>query len=282
MRFGAPLPPFKSPKEWVSLNNALGYNAAYAPVDENAEASLIDEYVAAARENDIVIAEVGAWSNIIAEDKAVKNAAIELNIRRLALAEQLGARCCVNISGSKGKRWDAADAGNYKAATYEEIVKTVQYIIDQVKPQKTFYTLEAMQWAFPDSVACYEALLHDIDRPGFAVHLDPVNLVTSPDKYYNTGELVGFAFARLGAKIRSCHAKDVLLAPDYLVHLTEVPMGQGGFDYDAYLTQLSHYPEVPLMLEHLGSQLEYVEAADCVRKTARSLGLDFPERYEKG
>ena len=62
------------------------------------------------------------------------------------------------------------------------IVQTVREIIDAVKPVRTFYTLETMPWMYPDSAHSYLELIRAIDRERFAVHLDVVNLVCSPQR----------------------------------------------------------------------------------------------------
>jgi len=44
-------------------------------------------------------------------------------------------------------------------ATFGLIVETTRRIIDAVKPKRNFFTLEAMPWAYPDSVDSYLNLL---------------------------------------------------------------------------------------------------------------------------
>ena len=102
------------------------------------------------------------------------------------------------------------------------IIETTRQIIDAVRPTHSFYTLETMPWMYPDSVESYIALFNAIDRPRFAVHLDPVNLVCSPQRYFNNAALLHTFFEHLGPHIRSCHAKDILLADRLTTHLDEV------------------------------------------------------------
>ncbi|MHC4542678.1 MAG: sugar phosphate isomerase/epimerase, partial [Planctomycetota bacterium] len=82
----------------------------------------------------------------------------------------------MNISGSRGERWDGPSPKNFTDETFDIIVATTRAIIDEVKPTRTYFTLETMPWAYPDSADSYVALLKAIDRKRFAVHLDPVNL----------------------------------------------------------------------------------------------------------
>ena len=49
---------------------------------------------------DVVIAEVGAWRNMLDPDAQKRAANLRYVTERLALAEAVGARCCVDIAGS--------------------------------------------------------------------------------------------------------------------------------------------------------------------------------------
>ena len=277
MRLGGPLfgKP-ETPDQWVEAVRAHGYRATFSPVGRDAPADLIEAYMAVARENDILIAETGAWSNPLSSDSAERSAALETCKKGLALAEAIGAGCCVNISGSRGEKWDGPCAEDLTEETFDMIVESVREIIDDVRPTRTFYTLETMPWMYPDSVDSYLALLSAIDRPSFAVHFDPVNLICSPQRYFNnTGIIMDFV-ARLGAHIKSSHAKDILLGDRLTVHLDEVRPGYGQLDYRTYLRALSDLPQdVPVMLEHLSAAEEYTAAADHIREVAASEGINL-------
>jgi sugar phosphate isomerase/epimerase len=132
-----------------------------------------------------------------------------------------------------------------------------------------------MPWAYPDSADSYLRLVKAIDRKRFAVHLDPVNLVCSPQRYFGSGDLIRECFQKLGPHIKSCHAKDILLSPKLTTHLDEVRAGQGGLDYTAFLQELKRIPDTPLMLEHLPNAEEYRLAAEHIWSVARKIGVEF-------
>lgn len=276
LRLGGPVfEKYEGPESWIAALKALGYTAAYCPVEAEAADDVVKAYERAARNAGIVIAEVGAWSNPISPDEQTRKAALEKCRRQLALADRIGARCCVNITGSRSTQWDGPAAENFTDETFDMIVETTRAIIDDVKPVRTHFTLETMPWAYPDSPDSYLRLLQAIDRERFAVHLDPVNLVCSPQRYYANGRLIRECFEKLGPHVKSCHAKDILLRPDLTTHLDEVRAGLGGLDYAAFLTELSKLPGTPLMLEHLSNAQEYELAADHIRRVAKTLGLSF-------
>jgi len=270
MRLGGPLfIKYTGPDEWVRGHRNLGYRAASCPLGPDAAQDEIQAYAAAAREANIVIAEVGAWSNPLSPDEATRKTAIEKCKQGLALAEEIGARCCVNIAGSRGAKWDGPCRDDLTAETFGMIVEIVRDIVDDVRPQRSYYTLETMPWMYPDSADAYLRLIRAIDRTAFAVHFDPVNLICSPQLCFRNGEVIRDFIARLGPHIRSCHAKDILLQDRLTVHLDEVRPGKGTLDYPAYLTGLAQLDgDMPLMLEHLTNADEYDMAAAHIRQVA--------------
>jgi len=277
MRLGGPVfGEVHGPDEWVAAVRAEGYAAAYCPLQPDADAATVQAYRSAAKDANIVIAEVGAWSNPLSPDDEERRQAIQFCQERLELADRVGARCCVNIAGRRSGDWRGPHADNLSDETFDLVVETVRAIIDGVKPTRTFYTLETMPWVFPDSVACYEALIRSIDREEFAVHFDPVNLMCSPQRLCTNGAVIEDFVGKLGARIRSCHAKDIVAEPKLTVHLSEGRPGTGSLDYPLFLQSLKALdPDLPLMLEHLPSRDEYSEAAKYIRSIAQDVGASL-------
>ncbi len=278
MRLGGPV--FGScadPAAWAAAVKRLGYGAAYCPVDAGAGDDAVAAFARAAKDADVVIAEVGAWSNPIDPDAAKARAAVEMNQKQLALADRIGARCCVNISGSRSTTsWAGPHADNFSKDTFDLVVRTVRGILDAVKPARTFYTLECMEWSPPYTADNYLDLIKAIDRKAFAVHFDPVNLIWSPMRFYQTGEILRDFCAKLGPRIRSCHAKDIALSDQLTVHLSEVRPGTGGLDYATFLREIAKLePDTPIMLEHLPNEEEYTKAAAHIRSVAKKESLEF-------
>lgn len=278
IRLGAPLfGKYSNPGEWAKAVINAGYTAAYCPVNPGADDSLVDLYRKEAAENNIIIAEVGAWSNPISPDEATSKAALEKCIASLELADRIGAKCCVNISGSRNvKHWAGPHPDNLTRETFDLIVETTRKIIDEVKPKNTYYTLEAMPWTYPDSADNYLELIKAIDRERFAVHLDPVNWVVSPQVLYKNSDMIRDSFRKLGKYIKSCHAKDVsIIEGTDLPQLIEVLPGTGYLDYNVYLRELAKLDNIPLMLEHLKTGEEYNQAARYIRSVASDLNLSI-------
>ncbi|HZB94996.1 MAG TPA: sugar phosphate isomerase/epimerase [Herpetosiphonaceae bacterium] len=275
MRLGGPVSDEScDPERWVADVKRRGYTAVPAPLQGGEPDAIVQAYVEAATAGGVLIAEVGAWSNPLSPDEATRKAALELCQERLALADAIGARCCVNIAGSRGEQWDGPHPDNLTEDTFALIVETVRKIIDAVHPTRTFYALEPMPWIYPDSAEAYLRLIAAIDRPRFAAHLDPVNLVSSPQLFYDNASLMRECFQKLGPYIKSCHAKDIRLSGKLTVHLDEVRPGLGSLDYRTFLREIDKLdPDTPLLLEHLPSEEEYALAAGYVRSVAQEIGI---------
>ncbi len=278
VRLGGPAPGnFNDPVAWVKALKSLGYSAAYCPVQPGAPAELIKAFRTEAEKNNILIAEAGVWNNPLDPDETARKKAIEKNIDTLRLADEIGAHCCVNISGARGEIWDGPYAGNYAEETFTMIVDTVRAIIDEVKPENAFYTLEPMPFMLPDSPDSYLELIKAIDRKQFAAHLDPVNMISSPQRYYRNAEFIKECFSKLGPYLKSVHAKDIIILPKLTVHLEERRPGLGTLDYTVLLQEASKIRDIPIMLEHLETQEDYKLAAEYVRETGKKAGISFIE-----
>jgi len=275
MRLGGPiLDSYSDPEAWAAAVTGLGYRATFCPVGLAADDAEIQAYAQAAQKAGIVIAEVGAWSNPLGPDEDTRQVAIAKCKQSLDLADKIGARCCVNVAGSRSVKWSGPYPDNLTEETFDMIVQVVREIIDEVQPGRTFYTLETMPWIYPDSLESYQRLIQTIDRPAFAVHFDPVNLICTPQRYFNNGALIRDCLQKLGPLLKSCHAKDIILSEKLTVHLDEVRPGLGHLDYPSFLRELNRLdPDLPVMLEHLPNQAEYQLAADHLRAIAQQEGI---------
>lgn len=275
MRLGGPVfPSTSSPESWASALELKRYRAAYCPLSPEAGASERDEYRAAAAEIDVVIAEVGAWSNPLSPDPKEADAAFRKIVDSLRLADDIGACCCVNIAGSRGSKWDGPDPRDLTEETFEAIVRLCGRILAEADPRTASYTLEPMPWMYPDSAESYERLLAAVDHPRFGVHYDPVNMVNSPERYFATGAGIERFVSRLGGRIVSVHAKDIILRDALTTHLDECIPGDGGLDFEVLLRELDRLdPELPVMTEHLKSEDEYDRAAAHIREVAARMGV---------
>ena len=211
VRLGAPV--YNAPSDPDGLARAhreMGYRAAYCPGVSLNEPEKIRAIETAFAKQDVAIAEVGRWVNLLDADPEKRRQNLQQVTDGLALAEAVGARCCVDIAGSfSPTSWFGPHPDNLGAKFFDAAVENARKIIDSVKPARAKFCYEMMGWALPDSPASYVKLLKAVDRKAFGVHLDPCNLVNSPEKFYDNAALLNECFDKLGRWIVSCHAKDL-------------------------------------------------------------------------
>lgn len=274
LRLGAPLhESTHSPEEWIAALRAHGYRAAYCPVDLDANLADIHAYRDAADDADIIIAEVGAWSNPLSSDPEERETALDKCRSALKLADRIGARCAVNIAGSAGAKWDGPDPDDLTDAMFDRVVASVQSIIDAVRPVHACYTIEPMPWMFPDSPDSYLDLVKAVDRAAFGVHIDIANWINSPRRSFFHREFTRECFQKLGPHIRSIHVKDSILHDGLTTHIDEMRPGLGSYDFTVLFEEVHALnPDLPLLLEHLPNAEEYELAAQAVRQVGQAAG----------
>ena len=265
----------EDPAELAREHRRLGYSAAYCPnatVQDAARVRAIEKAFAA---ENVAIAEVGAWKNMLDPDAAKRKQNLDYVVERCALADAVGARCCVDIAGSyNADVWYGMHPRNLSKEFFDATVENCRYVLNAVKPKRTKFTIEMMPWSLPDGPDAYVQLIKAVGREAFGVHLDVCNIISSPVRFYNSGDVIRECFRKLGPWIASCHAKDLQWIAEYNVHFLEVVPGRGQVDYRAYLTELAKLRnDAPLMLEHLKNAGEYDEGRAYIQRVAGEIGV---------
>ena len=276
IRLGAPI--FLKSEDPVQLaqeHRRLLYSAAYCPPADIRDTQRIRSIESAFKKANVVIAEVGAWKNMLDPDNDKRRENLRYVTERCALADAVGARCCVDIAGSYNPtEWYGPNPKNLSREFFDATVENCRHVIDAVKPSRTKFTIEIMGWNLPDGPDSYLELIRAVDRPAFGVHLDVCNGVNCPRRFYNNSDFIGECVQKLGKWIVSCHAKDLKWITELNVHFVEVVPGRGQMDYRRYLTELNRLGAgTPLMIEHLKTPEEYTEAATYIRTVARQAGV---------
>lgn len=267
-----------NPEEMAKTYRARGYRAASCPhvtLDDTGRIRAITEAFA---KHDVLIAEVGVWNNLMEPDESKRKANLDAMKRGLALADEVGALCAVNIAGSfNPSNWAGPHPDNLTQKAFDLAVENARAIIADVKPKRAKFTYEMMPFCVPDSADSYARLIQAVDRPAFAVHLDIVNVINSPERYYNNTAVIEECFEKLGEHTVSCHLKDMKLDEQALtLHLDEVLPGTGDFDIAAYLKEIARLPQQPpVLIEHLKTTEQYDQAHAHVLEVARKIGVRF-------
>ena len=255
-----------TPSEWAEKQHALGLRSVVFPVDYTAGEETVEAYRKSAEKAGLVIAEVGVWRNTLAGDPSEREKWTEYAIGQLKMADRIGARCCVNVVGTPyGLRWDGGYRGNFSNELWNLAVDKIREIIDAVNPARTKFSVETMPWMIPSGPDEYLQLLADVGRSGFGVHLDVVNMINNPERYFFNDRFLDECFGKLKGRILSCHLKDVVLRDEYTFQLRECACGEGTLDINRYISLASEEdPCMPMIIEHLDSDSEYVRSVEYV------------------
>ena len=278
IRLGAPVFEKTDDPEALALaHRKLGYRAAYCPDVKLEDSQRIKAVSEACAKHDVVLAEVGRWCNMMDADPAKRKENMETVTKGLALAEAIGARCCVNIAGSfNPDSWFGPHPKNLSQEFFDASVENARAVVDAVKPTRARFAYEMMGWSLPDSADSYLKLIQAVDREGFGVHLDPCNIINCPERFYRNADVLNECFDKLGPHIVSCHAKDLTWDVEMNVHFREVVPGTGTLDYAVYLKRLAALPQQPpLMIEHLSGAEEYDAARRYILEVGKKIGVTF-------
>lgn len=265
--------PTDDPGAFAAEHRRLGFRAGVCPDVSIDDAPRLRAIEAAFAAHGVCIAEVWAWRNIMTPDEDVRRDNLAFVTHQMAVADEVGAACCVDIAGSfDGATLSGPHPRNLGQDFFDGTVQNCRAIIDAVRPRRTAFTLEMKGWNLPDGPESYLALIRAVDRPAFGVHMDPFNTINSPYRYYDSGEFIRENFEKLGPWIKSCHAKDLEWVPGKNVHFRETIPGRGGVDYAAYIAEAARWG-VPLVMEHLATNDEYQEGRRYICDVAARIGV---------
>ena len=188
IRLGGQAFPVKSddPYAFARAHTAFGYGAAYCPpVDLGDTARIADIRKAFAAEN-IMIAEVGIWRNLITPDDATRKANRDL-CGGASRGRRRGRRRCAVGSSARVRRLrpcaapEEPDAGGVRRLRRDGAGADRR---GEAEAREVCAGNDAIQ------PAGQRRRLRRADPrrgpPAFAAHLDPVNLILTPRQYWET------------------------------------------------------------------------------------------------
>lgn len=260
-----------TPQDWASKHKALGLESVVFPVSCLDGEDCVMAYKKAADDAGLIVAEVGIWRNTLAADPQERRQWIDYSIQQLRMADEIGAKCCVNVVGTPyGPRWDGGYRNNFSKELWQMAISMIREIIDTARPKHTKFCIESMPWMIPSTPDEYLKLIEEVDRTEFGTHLDVVNMITSPQKYFFNDEFLHECFEKLKGTICSCHLKDIRLKEEYTFQLEECACGQGTLDLELYARLAdTENPDMPMIIEHLTTDEEYAASVRYVRNRLR-------------
>lgn len=236
--------------------------------------SQIRELNAALKEYDVVIYEVGGYTNMIHPDRAKRQENLKGLARCFEVAAKVNCPMVGTITGSCDPDYGInVHPENWSEETWKLTVESVKQVLRDTAGTKVTIGMEAQVTTNLDGPRAHKRLNDDVGDPRCCVNLDPTNMM-SLSNYYHTTDLLNECFDLLGESIMGCHAKDTYIWPDkQTVHVQEVCPGRGVMDYETFLVRMSRmkWPRT-LLTEHIPND-QLPEAYAYIRKVADKVGV---------
>ena len=137
-------------------------------------------------------------------------------------------------------------------AVFERAVSSIAAVAAVAEAEGVVLAVEGHVLSVFDRPERMEALLDQIPVDSLSINLDPVNFVGSIWDAWNPDGLYDRLLSAVGARTKVAHWKDYRVEDKHVLHITEVPIGDGVIDHAAWLAALSAVsPDAWVLIEHL-------------------------------
>lgn len=217
----------------------------------------------------------GAGANLVSADEAIRRRGIAALAELMRAAKSLDAEMVLTGCGSLHATHPYGPAHeNHSDRTRERLVDSLRHVAQAAEQAGMPVALEPHVLTTLDTPENVRAVLDEVDSNWIQANFDPVNFLGSLDAVYASGDSIRHALATLGPRLApSAHIKDVVVEAELVLHIAEVPPGDGVLDLAAVLTACRELPESSaLIVEHLSAEAAPA-ALRVVSELATMLGI---------
>lgn len=217
------------------------------------------------------------------QDKALHKEALESFRNQLRIGSAVGAQC---IGFGWGKEFSSPNPQIWSKETWNHRIAGVADLAKEAEEFGVDVAGHPLYFSPLCSLQRYKEMLDAVASPRLKVLIDIVNL-SLPHMLFNTTDFVNQVFDELGEHIVSLHAKDIKIAGAglgpcpktekgmSLIHLDEVPPGEGVMDYATILLRLNQLDhDVTIHVEHFNYE-DTITAQQYIRSVARRVGVNL-------
>jgi sugar phosphate isomerase/epimerase len=206
-------------------------------------------------DHDIVVAQsTGYAPNLVDPDPATRQEALAKVRRGLAVAEALGA---VMVNTGVGSHHPTSAYGphpeNHSARSIDTLIEHLRTLCPEAQDRGLLLSLEPHLLTTISDPNTIGHIVEGVGHPALRINFDPVNLLGTLPEVFDAGAAIGRMGRRMGAFLSpSAHVKDILPLPELVLHLAEVPPGEGYVDWAAYFAVCRGMGDgAALIVEHL-------------------------------
>ena len=206
----------------------------------------------------IVVAQAnGAYPSLISLDSAVREAGIEGMKRHMQATHALRAETLYIRPGGLnpvGPWYPHPD--HHQDAAFERAVESIAAVAEIAEAEGISLVVEGHVLSVLDRPERIAELFRRIPNKALGFNLDPVNFMGSIWDAWNPDPVYVRLLEASRGRIRAAHWKDYTLEDRLVLHIEEVPLGQGVVDHAAWLTALDEIaPRAWVLIEHLPPEL---------------------------
>jgi len=226
------------------------------------------------------IGQIYHGANLISPNEKIRSKSINAVKKVIKIAEQLHCPCVAGSVGSLVHDYYARafHPNNLSEKGWKLTIKSINHVLEAAEDAKVNFCVQPAMYSSVNSLEITKELMNVIDHPNLKVCLDPVNFIMgSTELYYNNASFLNEMFETLGEYIYTAHAKDLILDYEERGSFTalvfrETVAGEGNMDYLTFLKRLKELDsEICLLVEHLGSDEQYVKAYANISSLMRKL-----------
>ncbi len=199
----------------------------------------------------------GTYPSLISPDPAVRQAGIDGMQRHMQAARALHAETLYVRPGGLnpvGPWYPHPD--HHQDAAFEQAVESIATLAEIAEAQGIALVVEGHVLSVFDRPERIAELLRRIPTDALGFNLDPVNFIGSIWDAWHPDPVYARLLEAARGRIRAAHWKDYTLEDRLVLHIEEVPLGQGVVDHAAWLTALDETsPRAWVLIEHLPPEL---------------------------
>jgi sugar phosphate isomerase/epimerase len=198
----------------------------------------------------------GLRPDLVTGDRAARERSIDAIYDLMRTARTLGAEMVLAGCGSHHPNHPYGPSPeNHTPATRERLVSSLRQLALRAEDAGIPFALEPHVLTTLDTPEHVRSILDEVDSSWIVVNFDPVNFLGSLDAVYDAAAATQKAFETLGPRVApSAHIKDVVVEPELVLHISEVPPGRGIIDLAAILETCSALPTgSALVIEHISA-----------------------------
>lgn len=217
----------------------------------------------------------GYWAPLCVADSQLRKDGINLVIDSFKVAKAFGTNVVVTGSGSNSNisAWYPVPE-NHSRDSLERFIDSLQQITHAAENEDMVLVVKPHVLSTVRDPLVIKEIFDRISSTALRMGFDPTNIV-SHNYMFDTPKLIDDMIEASGNRMGSAHAKDFIVEPQMVLRITEVPVGEGIFDWPDYVKKASkHALNEYIALEHLSAS-QVRAASDYMNNVISELGMEI-------